>query len=200
MSICTGSPSSANHWPPRHRNSAASSQPETAIRIFRPRDQSRMPSHSLPVHDEILIRVIATVVRFRVYLSHRGSTSAVTGISYPLLSVLLFLPVSGLMLRARFRLAREDAQIHRVRHGLVAGVVGVQVIAGVELGAYALRILGVPRGGFEIHHGIVGTARSYPGIQSLAHGFARVPRIARALVGCQRATDHPDAVGMRLLD
>src|SRR5471030_2737363 len=49
----------------------------------------------------------------------------------------------------------EDCQVDGVGHGLVPGVVGVQVVAGVKLGADAIGVDGVTRGGIEIHHGVI---------------------------------------------
>ncbi len=129
---------------------------------------------------------------------HPGSTA---GVPYGLFDIHCYRPLSkGLMLGMGLGLAGEDAQVDGVGHGLIAGVVGVQVVAGVELGAVALGVLRIAGSGFEVHHSVVSAAGADPVVESLADGFPALARIAGALVGREGAADHADAMGVRLFD
>src|SRR5689334_22988113 len=56
--------------------------------------------------------------------------------------------------------SRKEGKVDGIRHRLVAGVVGMQMVPRVELRAKPFGVIGVPRGSFEIHHRIECAARA----------------------------------------
>ena len=104
------------------------------------------------------------------------------------------------LLLLRRVLAGENSQVEGIRHRLIAGVVGVQVIARVELGAQPFRIGRIARRGLEIDHGVERAAGADPRIHRGADRLAIFPIVAGPFVRRQRAADHLDSVRVRLLD
>ena len=97
-------------------------------------------------------------------------------------------------------LAGENSQVEGIRHRLVPGVVGVQVIARVELRAQPFRIGRIARRGLEIHHRVECAAGPNPRIHRGAGRLAIFPIVAGPFIRRQRAADHLDPMGVRLRD
>src|ERR1019366_5462104 len=97
-------------------------------------------------------------------------------------------------------LAGEDFQIEGIGHRLVAGVIGVQVIARIELRAEPLGIGGVACRRFEIDHRVERAGRADPRIQRRADLLAILASVASTLERCQSAADYLDAMRVGLRD
>src|SRR5687767_9673341 len=66
----------------------------------------------------------------------------------------------------------EQREIDRLRHRLVPGVAGMQVIAGIVEREEPRRMARVARGRVEVDDAVVGPAGTNPLIQRLSLGFA----------------------------
>src|SRR4029077_10703786 len=71
------------------------------------------------------------------------------------------------------RWGQEHVQVDGVGHGLVSGVVGVQVITGVVGGVEPERVGGVAHHRVEVEGAVEGAASANPGIDRLADGLPR---------------------------
>src|SRR4029077_20772923 len=94
------------------------------------------------------------------------------------------------------RWGQEHVQVDGVGHGLVPGVVGVQVITGVVGGVEPERVGGVAYHRVEVDDAVEGAAGADPGVPRLADGLARWRVIAGALVRQQGRAEYPHVPGV----
>src|SRR6059036_3341720 len=88
----------------------------------------------------------------------------------------------------------ENRKFDGFGHRLVARVVRVEVIAGIELGAKLLWVIEIAGCGIEVDNGVESPAGTDPTVHSLANRVAFLAIVACAGVRCERATNDLDPV------
>src|SRR5450755_3754758 len=96
--------------------------------------------------------------------------------------------------------AGELGDVDRVGHGLVASVVGMQMVAAVVRGVELQRVGRVRHGGGEVEDAVVGTAGEDPVVDGLPDGLSGAGVVAGALEGQDGSPVDLHAGGVRLLD
>jgi hypothetical protein len=96
----------------------------------------------------------------------------------------------------------EQPKVHRSRHGLVARVVRVQMIAAVIGRLHPGRMVRIPEHPIEIQHAVERRTSADPVIQRLPFGLAvrRVIRLARSLERRERCAIDAQALAVGTLD
>ncbi len=95
------------------------------------------------------------------------------------------------------RLRQQHLQADGVGHGLVSGVIGVQVITGVVRGVQPQRVGRIAHHRVEVDDAVEGSAGADPGVHRLTRGLARRGVIARSLERQQGRAEYPQAPGVR---
>ena len=94
----------------------------------------------------------------------------------------------------------EEREVDGARHRLVAGVVRMQPVVGVEIGPELRRGIRVADGDVEVEDGIVLAAGPDPGVHRLPLGLALRSPVERALERSQGARVDRQALRLRTLD
>src|SRR6187200_3306611 len=94
----------------------------------------------------------------------------------------------------------EQRQVDRIRHRLVASIVGVQPVAGLKVLANLHGLFRIAHCGVEVHHAIVFTARPDPLVEFLPPGLTRFGPIESALERGERRAVNLQPSGVRSLD
>src|SRR5438067_9379411 len=94
----------------------------------------------------------------------------------------------------------QQAEINGIGHRLIARIIGVKLVAEVEVGAESEWIGRIGGGGGEVHHAIKGAAAPDPVVEPGAYLFPGRRGVGSTLIGRQNGADHLYAMGVAALD
>src|SRR6185312_10995217 len=94
----------------------------------------------------------------------------------------------------------ENRQVEGIRHSLIAGIIRMNMIDGIEVGANVHRALRIPNHGIEVHDRIESFTRSNPLIHRCPNLLASFGRSGHAFLRHDRRTGHFDPGGVCTLN